>query len=818
LKQPSPLSKSKPSMNQYAQIVPLGTPVDREMTYAVPEDLQETIGLGSRVLIPLGPRWTTGIVAGFQDETDLEKVRSVGILLDEEPVLSKELLELGRWIANYYVCSFSEVLKCALPAGMHTDSGQKFVLAHQNGGSAPSPTQQKIIDQLAEGGSLSLRQLERRLGGKGTRSTVFGLVRKGTVTTIQEMIEPRVRPKTEREVELLPDSRWLNTELPDLEKRAPKQGACIRHLWESGGKLRAAELTSKGIQAGVVRALENRKLVRFNTLEIRRDPYADTVFDTPEKLDLTCHQEAALGAICESLDTGRFQSHLLHGVTGSGKTLVYIKAVEHALQANRGSLILVPEISLTPQTVRRFKAHFGDRVAVLHSALSSGERFDAWRDVREGLRNIVIGARSAIFAPIKNLGLIVVDEEHDSSYKQADPAPRYNARDVALVRAKMGSFPVILGSATPSLESFHNASLKKYQLLSLPERVDARSLPEVTLVNMKEEGGGIFSKPLREKMKDRLKKDERIIILQNRRGYAPFVQCTDCGESLQCPNCQVTYTYHAKDRRIICHYCADNLPAPLRCEACGGGNLQLFGVGTQRVEEALEAQFTGCRVLRMDVDTTRKKGAHDLILESFRKGEADILLGTQMVAKGLDFPGVTLVGVISADTSIHLPDFRASERTFQLLTQVSGRAGRGKSPGEVVVQTFLPDCDAVQCAREHDFLRFAELELEGRSMLEYPPYGRMALLLFKGADENEVAMNAGKCAELLRSGAPEGLEVMGPAQAPLARIRNSFRWQVILKSVSPRLLNDGARLARNHFGRKRGSVALDIDIDPVSML
>jgi primosomal protein N' (replication factor Y) len=802
----------------YAQIVPLGTPVDREMTYLVPEDLHQKILTGSRVLVPLGPRWTTGIVVGFQEETDLDKVRSVGILLDDEPVLSEDLLQLCRWIADYYVCTLSEVLKTALPAGMHTDSGQKFVLANQNGGSRITPTQQQVIDQLENGGSLSLRQLERRLGGSGTRSAVFGLVRTGKIATIQEMLEPRVKPKTEREVELLPDARWLNVELPKLEKRAPKQGQCIRELWGSGGKLRAADLSRMGINGGVVRALEHRKLVRLNDLEVRRDPYAHTVFEAPEEFEPSPHQKAALDAVVADLDAGRFQPHLLHGITGSGKTLVYILAVRHAMAANKGAIILVPEISLTPQTVRRFKSHFGDQVAVLHSALSDGERFDAWRDVREGLRNIVIGARSAIFAPVQNLGLIVVDEEHDSSYKQADPAPRYNARDIATVRAKMSAIPVILGSATPSLESFHNARTMKYQLLSLPERVDSRSLPQVTLVNMKEEGGGIFSTPLREKMKDRLEKSERIILLQNRRGYAPYVQCIDCGESLECPNCQVTYTYHAKGCRIICHYCADNLPSPNRCEACGGGHLQLFGVGTQRVEEALEDQFPTCRVLRMDVDTTRRKGAHDQILESFRKGEADILLGTQMVAKGLDFPEVTLVGVISADTSIHLPDFRASERTFQLLTQVSGRAGRGKSPGEVVVQTYVPDCEAVQCAREHDFLKFAETELEDRSSLEYPPFGRMALLLFKGKNENDVATTAGRCAEILRTEAPKGLEVMGPAQAPLARIRNSYRWQVILKSTSPRLLNEGARNARNQFGRRRSAVALDIDIDPVSML
>lgn len=804
----------------YAQIVPLATPIDREMTYLVPDDLKRQIQIGSRALVPLGPRWTTGIVVGFQDRTDLENVKSIAILLDAYPVVSRNVLDLCRWMAGYYVCTLSEVLTAALPAGIHTHSGQRIdVSTIDDADPGPiSPSQQQVLDHLKTRGPSSLSQLQRRLRGKGVRGAVFGLIRRGLLTTWQIIEDPRVKPRQERMVQLVPDARWFEVEWPALARRAPRQAECLRRVRAGGGVMTAGALTRSGIGSHVLRALADRRLVRIYHREVRRDPYAEMESAAPERLALTVHQRGALEQILDSLSPLRFNSFLLHGVTGSGKTLVYIRAVDRVLRDGLGALILVPEISLTPQTVRRFRSHFGNRVAVIHSALSESERYDAWRDVREGRRTVVIGARSAVFAPVSNLGLVVVDEEHESAYKQSDPAPRYNARDVAVMRAKMENVPIVLGSATPALESFHNVDTEKFHLLPLPERIDSRPLPEVSLVDMRKESG-LFSGLLREKLKDRLKKKERIILLQNRRGYAPFVQCLDCGGSVQCPNCRVTLTYHAQGRRMVCHYCAFDTPAPSACGACEGTNLKLLGVGTQRVEEALDEQFPGIRLLRMDVDTTRRKGAHDRILESFRKGQADVLLGTQMVAKGLDFPGVTLVGVISADTGIHLPDFRAGERTFQLLTQVSGRAGRGHTPGEVVIQTYLPDGEALRCARKHDFQRFAEYELEGRRRVLYPPFGRMALLLFKGKHEHDVARTAGLCAEALRAMAMPHVDVMGPAQAPLARIRRSFRWQVVLKTPSSRNLNVLARRAMREFGRnRRAAVTLDVDIDPVSML
>jgi primosomal protein N' (replication factor Y) len=810
----------------YAQIVPLGAPIDREMTYSVPDDLREHLQLGSRVLMPFGTRWLTGIVVNLSKTTDMppDRLKAIGEILDPYPLVEPYLLDLYRWIAQYYVCSPSEVLSAALPSGIHLDSGRHMTLNTEV--AIPegllSKRQRDVVACLTELESATIKQLERRLGKQGIQSAVHSLIQRGFINAFQKMSAPRVRTKTERIAELIPnDARWFELELPKITTKAPKQGECIRLLQNAQKPLSLAHLSQLGIASGVVRALAQRNLIRITDREVRRDPYAQVDIAPPENQNPTAHQQTAIDHITNSLNQKTFQVHMLHGVTGSGKTLVYIQAVAHALQQGLGAIVLVPEITLTPQTVSRFRAHFGDQIAVLHSALSDGERYDAWRELREGKRPVVIGARSAIFAPVQNLGLIIIDEEHDGSYKQSDPAPRYNARDVAIMRAKLQNLTVVLGSATPSLESYHNAKTQKFNLITLPKRIDNRPMPIVTLVDMRKEGGGLFSKPLREKMHERINRSEGIILLQNRRGYAPTVQCTGCGSSIECPHCQVTLTYHAAQKQMLCHYCGYSQKMPETCPSCHSRQLQMLGVGTQRVEETIEQQFPGARILRMDVDSTQRKGAHDRILQSFSKGEANILLGTQMVAKGLDFPGVTLVGVISADTGIHLPDFRASERTFQLLTQVSGRAGRGNLPGEVVVQTYMPDGEAVVCAQTHDFLEFAQREMDTRKVLRYPPFGRMILLLFKGYNEHEVAQTAGICAGALRAETPPDVEIMGPVQAPLSRIQKTYRWQVVARSESHSHLNAVARKVRQQFtpNKNRGrGITVSIDVDPISML
>jgi primosomal protein N' (replication factor Y) (superfamily II helicase) len=815
-------------LKAFADIVPLGTRIDQAMTYRVPDDLLqsdtegEAIERGSRVLVPLGPRWATGVVVDFHDHTEIDNVRAIGMRLDPYAALPEGLLKTCEWIAGYYLCSLSEVLGAALPAGIHTQSGQRIALGTPPADrSALDKRQRAILECVEEAGPLSVKQLERRVGPK-IRSTIHGMCRSGILTSVQEMSKPRTAVKKERYVQLVPeDPRWMEVELPAIEKRAPKQAQCLTLLHHAGGTLPSRDLSAQGIDSAIVRRLVDRKILKVTQREIRRDPYASETPEQPEDVIPTAQQAAALEEILADTEVPRYRTHLVNGVTGSGKTLIYIKAVERALEQGRGAIVLIPEISLTPQTVGRFRAHFGDRVAVLHSGLNEGERYDAWRDLREGRKQIVVGARSAVFAPIPNLGVIVVDEEHDGSYKQDNPAPRYNARDVAVVRAQTEGVPVILGSATPSLESYRNASAEKFNLIKLDQRVDARPMPTVTVVDMRHESG-LFSTSLHEKILERLERKELIILLQNRRGYAPYIQCGGCGDALQCASCHVSLTLHGSGARgrLICHYCGHSQQMPRACPSCQEEKLKLLGLGTQKVEEVLSRQYPDARVLRMDVDATSKKGSHAKILNAFGRGEADILLGTQMVAKGLDFPGVTLVGVISADTGLNLPDFRAGERTFQLLTQVSGRAGRGERPGEVVVQTYKPEEDAIRFAREHDFEAFAESEDPLREQTGFPPFSRLALFLFKGMSESDVAQRAGHCADILRTTGITGVDVLGPVQAPLSRLQGRYRWHVILRSPSHQALNRTIRYGLEQFGGRgtRGAVTIDVDVDPISML
>jgi primosomal protein N' (replication factor Y) len=815
-------------LKAFADIVPLGTRIDQAMTYRVPEDLLQADGLcapierGSRVLVPLGPRWATGVVIDFHDSTEIQNVRAIAMRLDPYPAIPEGLLKTCEWIAGYYLCSLSEVLGAVLPAGIHTQSGQRIARGETGVDTTTLDARQRsILACIDETGPLSIKQLEKRVGPK-IRSLIHGMCRSGVLKSVQEMRRPRTSAKMERIVQLVPDDPlWMEAELPTIERRAPKQAKCLTLLQSAGGVLPSRTLTENGIDSAIIRRLVDRKILKVTQREVRRDPYASETPEAPDDVIPTAQQTAALAQILVDTEAPRYRTHLISGVTGSGKTLIYIRAVAHAIKNGRGAIVLIPEISLTPQTVGRFRAHFGDRVAVLHSGLSEGERYDAWRDLREGRKQIVVGARSAVFAPIQNLGLIVVDEEHDSSYKQDNPAPRYNAKDVAVVRGRMEDIPVILGSATPSLESYRNATDGKFNLIRLDQRVDARPMPKVDVVDMRHESG-LFSTLLHEKILDRLARKELTILLQNRRGYAPYIQCVDCGDALQCPSCHVSLTLHGTGERgrLICHYCGHSGAMPRSCPTCQSGKLKMLGIGTQKVEEVLARQFPEARVLRMDVDATTKKGSHARILGAFGRGDADILLGTQMVAKGHDFPGVTLVGVISADTSLNLPDFRAAERTFQLLTQVSGRAGRGEKPGEVVIQTYKPEEDAIRFARDHDFEAFTASEDPSRNQTGFPPFSRLALFLFKGPSESDVAQQAGHCADIVRSTGIPGVDVLGPVQAPLSRLKGRYRWHVILRSSSHRALNRTIRLALDRFGGRgtRRSVTLDVDVDPVSML
>ncbi|MFV1986567.1 MAG: primosomal protein N' [Gemmatimonadota bacterium] len=746
------------------------------LAYSIPEALVDRVRPGIRVNVPLGKRGTIGVVdrLGLNEARIAEpkRLKALGAVVDDTEVVDSELLAVCRWIADYYVAPLGVVIKTALPPGL--------------------------------------------LGGRAGKS------------------EPTVR--TERIVRIIGRLETL-IERDEAFGRAGRQREAYETLEALDGVSALAHLTGHlGFSRGVIDGLVGRGLARLDDRTVDRDPFAGETEVTP-KITPTADQARVLEALREMAAAESGSVALLRGVTGSGKTLVYLELLETVLAAGKTAIVLVPEISLTPQTVSRFRARFGDDVAVLHSGLSDGERYDAWRALRDGRKRIAIGARSAIFAPVRNLGVIVVDEEHESSYKQSD-IPRYHARSVAIMRARLAGCPCVLGSATPALESWNNAIEGRYRMLELEQRVTGHGLPAVELIDLKTAGeddaakGGdtapgergplIISPQLHEAIGKRLAREEQAILLLNRRGYATFVECMECGNVWSCRNCSVTLTFHRRRRRLVCHHCGFEAPPPGTCGECGAPEPRFTGVGTEQVERRIRELFPDARVARMDLDTTASKWAHVEILDAFRKREVDLLLGTQMIAKGLDFPDVTLVGVINADVGLHIPDFRASERTFQLLEQVAGRAGRGEIPGEVLVQTSRPLHFALARAAEHDYVGFATRELEDRREPGYPPYKRLANLVVSGLREERVASEAESLVEwtraLISDREIEGVEVVGPAPCAIDRLRDRWRWHFLIKSDLPGPLGSVLRFLASARGRTDAGLRLEIDRDPESLL
>ena len=613
----------------------------------------------------------------------------------------------------------------------------------------------------------------------------------------------------------------LAEHLPELEKRAPKQAEVLRILVRDGPASVLSLQHETGATSGVFQRLEEQGLIAIDKRAVDRDPFADDIVLPTAPPVLTPAQDRALEAILPALEAQTPHVFLLHGVTGSGKTEVYLQAIRHCLDRDREAVVLVPEISLTPQTTERFRGRFGDQVSVLHSRLSDGERFDEWTKVNERRVRIVVGARSALFAPFRQLGLIVVDEEHETTYKQ-DEAPRYNARDVAVVRGLFENATVILGSATPSLESYRNCQVGKYKLLELPHRVDSRKMPKVELVDMRAEaalrgGAQVFSRRLEDLVRDRLGRGEQTILFLNRRGYATQMLCTSCGYVATCTDCSIAYTFHRRDARLCCHLCGNILRAPESCPQCHDKGIRYTGLGTEKVESIARKLFKEATIQRMDSDTMTAKNAHRDVLNAFRAGRIHILIGTQMIAKGLDFPNVTLVGVIFADLGLHLPDFRAAERTFQLLTQVAGRAGRGDVPGQVVVQSYTPYHPALHHALKHDFIGFFNEEMPTRTALEFPPSTHMVIVHFRSETEEQAALAAEGFAKVVRKRLDPDVIMSGPAPAPIAKARRFFRYQLTFRGGETRKL---VRLLRSlAVGRKRERDAdVHVDVDPLSLM
>jgi primosomal protein N' (replication factor Y) (superfamily II helicase) len=750
--------------------VALPVPLARTFTYRA----QAPLASGTRVRVTFSRRTLIGWVVGPAASTrEPDGVSDVEAVLDETPSVPADVLDLCRWIADYYMAPLGVVLRGALPAAL-SDTGR-----------TQSPERTVRVARVA-----------RELPSLTARDEVFG--------------------------------------------RAVRQRECYQALEAMGGSAEVAHLTGTlGYSDAVIRGLVEKGVVVIGRARAERDPFADIDAGPPARHPPTPAQQAALDTLAAAAgaDTGPDAPFLLFGVTGSGKTLVYIELLREVVQRQgRGAIVLVPEIALTPQTVARFRAEFGDVVAVLHSALSDGERFDAWRALREGTRRIAIGARSAIFAPVPDLGAIIVDEEHEASYKQSE-APRYHARELAVVRARAARAVCVLGSATPALESWHNVQRGKYRLLRLPERVEGRPLPPVQVIDLRREraaeeasplprsGPLIMTEALIDGINERLLRREQCILLLNRRGYATFVQCRACGHVWHCEQCNVSLTFHRGRRRLVCHYCLHEEPPPTRCSECRSEDISFRGVGTEQVEREVAEMFPRARIARMDVDTTSAKWSHHDILERVGRGDVDILLGTQMIAKGLDFPNVTLVGVINADVAMNLPDFRASERTFQLLTQVAGRAGRGPRGGDVLIQTSLPNHYAIRSAIEHDYEAFAERELEERLEPEYPPHARLANVVISGTDERAVQDAATAAADwisqLLQShDAGDAVRLTGPAPCAIDRIRGRWRWHFLLRSRRPGPVGSVCRQlqTRYPFRAGRAELRLIIDRDPVSLL
>lgn len=850
MRSPAPLFLRSPSPRMLLARVAVPVPLRQTFTYTVPHDLRDDARVGCRVLVPFGRRVLTGVIVAEGAEADIYgedgkrlRLKAIKDVLDGEPALPSDLVKLTGWIADYYRCGWGEVTRAALPTG--TDLSSRQHARPVDGAKLPAQATQKdfvalvaLEKQAAEsGGSVAVEVFQRSIP-EATTARLRRLVRWGVVELAQEIEDASVSVKTALHVRLAPAFASAAAQR-DLKQqlRGEKQVAVIdalAALSAEGDPLpRQADLLREaGASGSSVKSLAKKGIVEIVEMEATRSALDGHAAPGPPP-DHALHegQTRALAAIGDALEARRFEAFLLHGVTGSGKTEVYIAALKQTLAQGRGGIILVPEIALTPQTVRRFRSHLGDEIAVLHSKMSLGERFDTWRHIRSGRFRVAIGPRSALFAPVENLGLIVVDEEHEGSYKQFDPAPRYHARDAALVRARICGAACVLGSATPSLESLVNAERGKYTLLRMPARVPAQGraaapLPPVKLIDLtlekrKHSLGGVLSEPLREAIQRRLARGEQTILLQNRRGYAPVVECTDCGFSPVCRDCEATMTYHRPRRELRCHYCGRRQPAPDVCPTCASPELDLLGTGTQRVEEELGEVFPEARVVRMDLDTTRRKGAHHELLARFGRGEADILLGTQMVAKGLDFGAVTLVGVVNADAGLLLPDFRADERTFQLLTQVAGRAGRAEHPGEVLIQTRNPDHAALRFAAQHDYLGFAEAVLPERRDLGWPPFGRVVVAQFRGPNDESTHRLAARWTDALREEAARApADVLGPTAPYVGRIQKQFRYHTILRmprSIPQRVWHDWLDAADASVTLPNGYY-FALDVDAVSTL
>ncbi|MCB9557744.1 MAG: primosomal protein N' [Deltaproteobacteria bacterium] len=800
-------------------------PIDAPLTYQVPARMTGSLSIGQRVEVPLGGRRVFGVIVGegHRDALPAGGLRPISELLDDEPTVEPGLLSLCRFVADYYLAPLGEVLRAALPNALLTRAKLKFRIT-QTGRAALAAQDEVLarVDQAltpAEARLLvRLRGSDRGLSPRSFRGADGNLLRRlterGFVDSHFEGGDPS-KPRSELAVRLIAQAD-LPERLEQLAKRAPRQAELLKAVAEADGQVPLRQLAGT---PELARRLAERGLIEIVSQEVRFDSFADIDAVSDTDVELSDEQRLAMDALSSAVEAASYRGFLLQGVTGSGKTEVYLRVIGKVLERQRTALVLVPEIALTPQLAARFRARFGDQVAVLHSALSDAERYAHWLSIKRGNVPIVVGARSAVFAPLSDLGAVIVDEEHDGSFKQEEGV-RYNARDLALVRAKAADALAILGSATPSFESRFGADCQRLTRLVMAHRATPHPLPEVASIDLRRYSAGseqVLSAPLASELEQTLQRGEQAILFLNRRGFSPWLICKSCGFVLRCEHCSVSLTHHKQRERMVCHYCGYNTAQPEACSQCGASadRLQMLGLGTERVENYLRQRFADARIARLDRDTASARGMNT-ILRQMANREIDILVGTQMVTKGHDFPFVTLVGVVCADLGLHFPDFRAGERTFQLLTQVAGRAGRGERRGRVVIQTLSPQHPAVHWATTQDYEAFFAAETASRRELSYPPFGHLVALRVDGPQLQGVADAAQRLAVRARRASP-AVSVLGPAEAPLSRLKGRFRWMLLLKSAERRPLRQlaGQLLVD---GRGESAVRVTVDVDPMNLL
>ncbi|MFC4557061.1 primosomal protein N' [Virgibacillus kekensis] len=788
--------------------------INQTFDYKIPERFQEILNVGMRVIVPFGPRKIMGFVVGRTDESSFDKLKEISDILDITPVLTDELLGLGKWLADETLSMYITVFQAMLPQVLKAQYRKELVRMTED--SLPEDLENFfagrdfVVYEEFEAAKISFYQLQKAIqdGDISVNYQVKSKITKKHIT----VVEPRIEPHS------------LEEEILDLPKIAKKQKELLAYFIDHPEPIDQKILVQKcNTSKSTIKALVDKGLLVTFKQEVYRNPYDDNAYARTVALELTEQQQEAIAPIKQHIREETHDTFLLHGVTGSGKTEVYLQAIQDVIDNGKEAIVLVPEISLTPQMVRRFKGRFGSNVAVMHSGLSSGEKYDEWRRIHRKEVQVVVGARSAIFAPFEKIGIIIIDEEHENSYKQEDQ-PRYHARDVAIYRGRNHNCPVILGSATPTLESYARAQKGVYQLATLTKRTNNSEMPDVEIVDMRDElhagNRSMFSRKLKESIEACISRGEQAVLLLNRRGYSTFVMCRDCGHVKECPHCDIALTYHKNSNRLKCHYCSYEEPMPKICPECNSDLIRFFGTGTQRIEENLTQLIPEARVIRMDVDTTRRKGSHEKLLTQFANKEADILLGTQMIAKGLDFENVTLVGVLTADSMLHLPDFRSSEKTFQLLTQVSGRAGRHELPGEVIVQTYTPDHYSIQLASNYDYTTFFQNEMRTRKAFQYPPYVFLSLITVSHPNHVSAVQATQKIVQLLMKNVGEDTVVLGPTPSPIARMKDRYRYQCMVKYKNEPNLRTLIRKIIRQFDEevRKNDLLITVDMQPYQLM